>query len=64
MGLRGPHAHPLSLWKQPAPKTHVTYKLSCWECRKSFTAKRIDAQYCGTGCKQRAYQHRKLKKQI
>jgi hypothetical protein len=63
MGLRGPHAHPLTR-PQPAPKLHVIYKLTCWECRKSFQAKRIDAQFCGSGCRQWVFRRRQLNRQI
>ena len=63
MGLRGPHARPLSR-PQPAAKPRVTYRLTCWECRKAFAATRIDAQFCSNGCKQTGYRRRKLSKQI
>ena len=59
MGLRGPHARPLP--KPPAaPKGHVTYQLSCWECRWVFAAKRIDTMYCSASCKQQAYRRRQF----
>ncbi|MGB9398359.1 MAG: hypothetical protein WCB69_04105, partial [Pseudolabrys sp.] len=44
---------------QPAPQPHVTYKLVCWGCRRSFEAKRIDAAYCSIACNQRGYRHEK-----
>ena len=46
MGLRGPGAYPWSARFPPARKVHVTHTLTCWTCRKRFTAKRIDATYC------------------
>ena len=35
----------------PAPKVHVTHTLTCWTRRKRFTARRIDATYCSSACK-------------
>ena len=51
MGLRGPGAYPWSARFPSAPKTHVTHTLTCWACRKRFTARRIDATYCSSECK-------------
>jgi hypothetical protein len=34
--------------------------LKCHQCRKSFTARRVDAKYCSHRCRQAAYEKRKM----
>ena len=64
MGLRGPGAYPWSARFPPAPKVHVTHRLTCVACRKQFTARRIDATYCSSACKNQSYRQRKASRQI
>ena len=57
MGLRGPHAWPLS-WRHPRLKPRVTHRFLCRECRKPFNALRDDARFCSSACKQANYRRR------
>ena len=33
--------------------------LTCWECRRSFAARRRRTRYCSSPCRQRAYRGRR-----
>jgi len=61
VGLRGPHAFPLSARRQPVSKPLVEPRC-CWLCRRLFTATRIDAEFCSKACRQAAYRRRKAAK--
>ena len=59
MGLRGPHAYGLT--RRPwYVKPSGTRQLCCWNCRKMFTAKRVDRMYCSAACKTQAHRRRKM----
>jgi|SoiMethySBSTD1v2_1073268.scaffolds.fasta_scaffold20979_8 hypothetical protein len=59
MGLRGPHARPLSIRHRPQPNPRRKHRFLCRECRKPFVAHRDDARFCSAACKQSNYRRQR-----